>query len=65
MIESKNNEKIKYYRKLRDKKYILKEKKYIVEGYHLVEEEIKKGVALEIILLSGKEYKTNLNTKEN
>lgn len=62
MIESKNNEKIKYYRKLRDKKYILKEKKYIVEGYHLVEEAIKKGVALEIILLSGKEYKTNLNT---
>lgn len=60
MIESVNNEKIKYYKKLREKKYILKEKKYIVEGEHLVEEAIRKGLCEEIILLYNKEYKTNL-----
>lgn len=60
MIESKNNEKIKYFRKLRDKKYILEEKKYIIEGEHLVEEAIKNNMALEIILLDGKTYNTSL-----
>lgn len=60
MIESVNNERVKYYKKLREKKYILKEKKYIVEGEHLVEEAIKKGLCEEIILLYNKEYKTNL-----
>lgn len=60
MIESKNNEKIKNYRKLRDKKYIIEEKKYIVEGEHLVEEAIKNNLALEIIILDGKNYNTSL-----
>ena len=60
MIESVNNEKIKYYRKLREKKYILKEKKYIVEGEHLVEEAIKKGLCEEVIILEGKKYKSNI-----
>lgn len=60
MIESRNNEKIKYFKKLRDKKYILEEKKYIVEGEHLVEEAIKNNLALEVVLLNGKEYSTTL-----
>ena len=49
MIDSVNNEKIKYFKKLRDKKYILDEKKYIVESEHLVEEAYKSGLLLEVI----------------
>lgn len=49
MIDSVNNEKIKYLKKLRDKKYILEEKKYIVESEHLVEEAYKSGLLLEVI----------------
>jgi len=55
MIESVNNEKVKYYKKLRDKKYILEFKKYIVEGEHLVNEAYKAGV-LEELLYSEGEY---------
>ena len=42
MIESVNNEKIVYFKKLRDSKFIKEENKFIVEGEHLVEEEIRK-----------------------
>ncbi len=42
---------VKYYKKLRDKKYILEYRKYIVEGYHLVEE-AKKSNLLESIIVS-------------
>ena len=49
MIDSVNNEKIKYFKKLRDKKYILEEKKYIVESEHLVEEAYNSGLLLEVI----------------
>lgn len=49
MIDSVNNEKVKYFKKLRDKKYILDEKKYIVESEHLVEEAYKSGLLLEVI----------------
>ena len=50
MIESLDNKKIKELRKLKDKKYREKEKKYLVEGIHLVLEAYKKGDLLEIIL---------------
>lgn len=49
MIESINNEKVKYYKKLREKKYILEYGKYIVEGEHLVREAYNAGVLEEII----------------
>lgn len=49
MIDSVNNEKVKYFKRLRDKKYILDEKKYIVESEHLVEEAYKSGLLLEVI----------------
>lgn len=61
VIESVQNEKIKYFRKLRETKYIKEYKEFIVEGEHLVEEAIKNGYAKEIILLDGKDYNTNLN----
>lgn len=60
VIESVQNEKIKYYRKLREIKYIKEYKEFIVEGEHLVEESIKNGYAKEIIILSGKDYNTDL-----
>ena len=50
MIESLDNKKIKELREINDKKYRDKEKKYLVEGIHLVLEAYKKGDLLEIIL---------------
>lgn len=49
MISSVSNEKVKFYKKLREKKYILEEKKYIVEGEHLVMEAYKANILLEVI----------------
>lgn len=60
LIESINNDKIKYYKKLRTTKYINEFKDFVVEGEHLVEEAIKSGYAKEIIILDGKNYTTNL-----
>ena len=49
MISSINNEKIKFYKKLREKKYILENLKYIVEGDHLVKEAYESGLLEEVI----------------
>lgn len=48
-ITSVNNEKIKYFLSLKDKKTRYKEKKFLIEGYHLVEE-AKKTSLLEAII---------------
>ncbi len=55
MIESLNNEKIKYYTKLNDKKYRKSEKLFIAAGEHLVIEALKKNIVKEILLLNGEE----------
>lgn len=55
MIESLNNEKIKYYTKLNDKKYRKSEKLFIAAGEHLVTEALKKNIIKEILLLNGEE----------
>lgn len=55
MIESLNNEKIKYYTKLNDKKYRKSEKLFIAAGEHLVTEALKKHIVKEILLLNGEE----------
>lgn len=55
MIESLNNEKIKYYTKLNDKKYRKSEKLFIAAGEHLVTEALKKNIVREILLLNGEE----------
>lgn len=47
IIESKENKKIKYLNKLRNNKYMNEEKKFIVEGKHLVEEAKKTGILIE------------------
>ncbi len=53
MIESINNERVKYWAKLNDKKYQDREGKFLVEGSHLVEEAHQKGKLLEVIALNG------------
>lgn len=51
-ITSINNEYIKYLLKLRDKKIRNTEKKYIVEGFHLVSEAYNAGVLLEVLFVN-------------
>lgn len=53
MIESVNNERIKAYAKLNDKKYRETSKLFLVEGEHLVAEAVKRGKVKEILLLEG------------
>ena len=55
MIESINNERIKNYAKLNDKKYRKEYGLFIACGGHLVEEALKKGIVKEILLLEGEE----------
>ncbi len=57
MIESVNNEKIKTYSKLLDKKYRDKENMFLISTEHLVLEAIKKDIIIEIFLLKNKENK--------
>lgn len=59
MIESVDNDKIKYYKKLKTKKFIDIENKFLVEGFHLVDEAIKRGIVTELLLL--KDVKTNFD----
>ncbi len=62
MIESVDNDKIKYFRKLKTKKYIDIENKFLIEGFHLVDEAIKKEIVIELILLN--DVKTNFDGKK-
>ncbi len=52
MIESVNNDRVKYWCKLNDKKHQDIEGKFLVEGEHLVLEAQKKGLLLETIALN-------------
>lgn len=61
IIDSKENNKIKYLNKLRNSKYMNQEKKFIVEGKHLVEEAKKTGILLETFSLEDTSY----NVKNN
>ncbi len=50
VITSLDNDRVKYYIKLKDRKYRKKEKKFIVEGMHLVLEAYKNSIVEELIL---------------
>lgn len=67
MIESINNEKIKNYSKLLNKKYRDETNMYLVSTDHLVKEAIKKDIIVEIFLLDGIEniYDNVTYVKEN
>lgn len=79
MIESKDNKKIKYLNKLRNNKFMYEEKKFVIEGEHLVKEAYNAGVLLEtfsnnevnygvpnnLVSLSIMNYISNLSSKTN
>ena len=50
VITSLNNDKIKEYIKLKERKNRKKSEEFLVEGRHLVVEACKKGIVKEIIL---------------
>lgn len=60
LIESVDNKKIKNLRKLHQKKYRDEEKKFLIEGIHLVTEAYKAGNLLEIILINTEEMDFNV-----
>ena len=62
LITSLDNDRIKNYIKLKDKKYRRKTKKFIVEGMHLVLEACKKGVVEELIVEKDVVLPINLPT---
>lgn len=53
LIVSTENKKIKNVRKLLDKKYSLENKKFVIEGEHLVCESIKSHLLCELYVLEG------------
>lgn len=59
-LESIENERVKYFKKTRDIKYIKKYHEFIVEGEHLVQEAIACGFAKELIVLLGRTYDSAL-----
>lgn len=56
IIESKENKKVKYINKLRNVKYMNEEKKFIIEGKHLVDEAYKNNLLLETISIEDTNY---------
>ena len=62
IIESVDNKKIKYIKKLRNNKFIKEEKKFIVEGEHLVNEAYNLGFLLSVVRLS--DYNVNYGVDE-
>ncbi len=62
LITSLDNDRIKGYIKLKDRKYRKKEKKFIIEGMHLVLEACKKGIVEELIIEKDVVLPINLPT---
>ena len=55
-LTSTANSKVKYWQKLKDKKYRDQEKLFLIEDEHLVEEALKTNVVKEIITIENKKY---------
>lgn len=51
VITSKDNEQIKYLKKLKDKKYRDQENSYIIEGVKLIKEAIQENVKIKLIIV--------------
>lgn len=66
VIESKENKNIKYINKLRNTKYMNEEKKFIIEGEHLIKEAFNAGILLETYSIIDEDYGVlnNLITKD-
>ena len=64
LIASKDNEKVKHIRKLKDKKYREQTGQYIIEGIKLLDEAIKEKVNLDtIVICEDKLINTNVDKK--
>ncbi len=55
-IESLENQKVKEWSRLKEKKYRDLESKFLIEGDHLIEEAQKHGIVLEVLSLEEKNY---------
>ena len=65
IIESKENSLFKNIKKLKERKNRAREKKYIIEGFRLVEEGFKAGADIECLVIEeGNEQKANEFLKE-
>ncbi len=60
MIDSVNNEKIVYFKKLREAKYIKDAGKYIVETEHLVSEAYKAGLLESLIVENSSDFELDV-----
>jgi len=60
LITSLDNDRVKKYIKLKDRKYRKKEKEFIIEGEHLVQEACKKKIVLELIIEKDTNFSSNL-----
>ena len=58
-LTSTSNPKVKYWQKLKERKYRKEEKLFIVEDAHLVNEAIKKNIVKEIITLNDDNYEVD------
>ena len=54
IIESKENSLFKNVKKLKERKNRAREKKYIIEGFRLVEEGFKAGADIECLIIEEK-----------
>ena len=59
---STENKKIKYIKKLYNKKYRDEFNEFLIEGEHLVLEAYKKGILKELILEDGTDFKSEVDT---
>ena len=64
VITSKDNELVKYIKKLKDKKYREEYNVFLVEGLKMVEEAIKEKAKIEKIIICEEFLSDNLNQKE-
>ena len=60
-IESVKNPKVKAWKKLLTKKERDISGKYLIEGFHLVEEALKEQIVLEVIINQDMEMPAHLN----
>lgn len=63
IYSSIDNDKIKYLKKLKTKKYRDIEEKFLIESEHLIEEAFKEGILEEVYILEGKTI--NIDIKVN
>ncbi len=61
VIRSQNNNKIKNWCKLHEKKYREKEQMFLIENEHLIQEALQANLVQNLILLENKNYDFNYN----